>query len=203
MRKEDYHYPQIKKGDQLFIKSLDPWHNAIINKQNVNLIIYSSGYKRAADLLIEHIIQTRREQDNLIFPILFSYRQSIELNLKMLIRLGNALIDIFEDYPKHHDINKLWKKYRKIYCKIFSEEDILDDEKMHLESMDNLINQFSEVDPFSIDSRYPENKEGKRSLSILKYVDLKNLKRIMDGLDLEFAGHYAHLDEILGSQPGF
>jgi hypothetical protein len=202
MSKNDYHFPQIKKGDQLFTKSLDPWHNAIINGGDIDLVLYSTGYKRAADLLTEHILKTRKEQDYLIFPILFLYRHFIELNLKILIRLGNAIIDVFEKYPHHHKIYKLWIKYRKIYLKIL---DMLDNQESEadLDTMDNLINQFSKIDPCSIDTRYPENKEGKKSLSGLKHVDFLNLKKIMDGIDSFFSGSYAYLSDILNHKRDF
>lgn len=62
------------------------------------------GYKDAADQLVEFVLRAHniRIQDQLVFPILFNYRHSIELFLKPIyMRATNKLC-------KGHDLLDIW-----------------------------------------------------------------------------------------------
>jgi len=52
--------------------------------------LHTIVYKRAADLLVQHIIETKITLDinTLVFPILYLYRHYIEIKLKDIIRTG-------------------------------------------------------------------------------------------------------------------
>ncbi len=43
------------------------------------------GYRRGARLLVEHVDEHARDQDFLVYPIMFLYRHHIELALKNII----------------------------------------------------------------------------------------------------------------------
>ncbi|MCZ5484310.1 hypothetical protein O5584_24240 [Escherichia coli] len=72
---------------------------------------YTEGYRRAADILINHIDESGRDQDFLVYPVLFLYRHHLELLIKQIIGLALALA---EDPDKHqykkddHNLNNLW-----------------------------------------------------------------------------------------------
>jgi hypothetical protein len=75
-----------KAGDQLFKPSGEWDGNAhIANHPTTRLVLMLGGYKRAADLLVQHATADRADRDTLVFPIIFNYRQFLELSLKYLI----------------------------------------------------------------------------------------------------------------------
>jgi hypothetical protein len=37
--------------------------------------LYATGYRQAAELLVKHVLATGFDQDSLVYPILFLYRQ--------------------------------------------------------------------------------------------------------------------------------
>ena len=54
---------------------------------------YTEGYRRGARLLVEYVAENARDQDFLVYPILFLYRHHIELALKNLVMQAPYLID--------------------------------------------------------------------------------------------------------------
>lgn len=166
-----------KKGEQLFRSNIDWWHNACLNYCPDALDMYALGYKHAGDFLAQHVIKTRRHQDVLVYPLVFLYRQYLELRLKELIKAGSLLIDKSQSYPKHHKIDVLWKQCRKILEEAYPEDCSAD-----LNAVEDCIKQFSEYDPSSTAFRYPTDKKGKKSLPGLTHINLKNFSEIMENL---------------------
>ena len=164
-----------EKGDLLFTSGDDWWHNACLNYLDDDWELYVIGYKKAADFLVEKIKETHQDQDILVFPIVFLYRQYLELSLKRLISLGNELLDKNSDFPKKHELDKLWNICKPILTKI--------DPKVHrqdLEAIDELIVQFCSIDPTSEAFRYPITKEGNKAISSdIRYINLRQLSDVI------------------------
>ena len=169
--------PRPKKGDRLFRSDIDRWHNACLNFCPEKHHLYALGYKRAGDLLIEHVLDKYINHDTLVYPIGFLYRQYIELQLKELISKGSLLLDEPKQFPKTHNIDKLWAQCRKILEKIFPE-----DNPNIFNATEECIHQFSEKDPTSEAFRYPIDKKGKKLLPGLTHINLKNFSDIMSKL---------------------
>jgi hypothetical protein len=164
-----------RKGDLLFKGDDDWWHNACLNFLPDQWGMYADGYKRAGDLLVEYVKNAHRDQDILVFPIVFLYRQYIELRVKEIIRDGNQLLGIPESFPKHHKIDELWRECRKILEKLWPEGPTDD-----LDAVEECIQQFSQKDPSSMAFRYPTDKHGNRSLPDLRHINLRNLSDVID-----------------------
>ena len=73
----------------------DDWHNnACLNEWSRDHgATYAAGYRRAAELLIEHIDTKGRDQDVLVYPVVFLYRHHVELALKRIISICLLQID--------------------------------------------------------------------------------------------------------------
>jgi len=167
--------PEPGIGDQLFKSGEDWWHNACLGYLgDEGWFLYADGYKRAADLLVEYVKDARVEQDLLVYPTVFLYRQYIELRLKELIRDGNRLLDSPEALPQHHRLDQLWEQCRRILEQVWPEEPAED-----LDAVEECIHQFSQVDPTSTAFRYPTDRNGKRSLPGLRHINLRNLSEVM------------------------
>jgi len=185
--------PWPRQGDQLFKPDVDWWHNACLNRLNDNWGLYAGGYKRAGDLLVEHIKDDQSEQDFLVYPIAFLYRQYIELRLKEVIRYGTRLLDSPKAFPKHHNLERLWKQCRKILEHVWSEGPTGD-----LDTVEDCIHQFSKTDPDSMAFRYPADKDDNPSLPDLNQINIRNLAevttRISSLLDGAVTGISAYLE---------
>lgn len=118
-----------KKGKELFNKvDGDLWNNACLNymPDSETLTLYADAYKYAGDLLVQCNKENHKIKDLLIYPIVFLYRQYIELRLKEIIRDGNQLLDIPEEFPKHHRIDELWKQCRRILEEVWDPSEDLE-----------------------------------------------------------------------------
>lgn len=170
---EELPWPQ--KGDKLFKADDDWWNNACINFLFDHLEGYIDGYKRAGDLLVADIQKAQSYQDTLVYPIVFLYRHYLELRLKSLIRDGRELLDEKCSVPETHDLNNLWGECKKILLKVFPDSPTKD-----LFAVQDCLKQFAEVDPYSESFRYPFNKNGDKTLTGLKHINLRNLNEVMN-----------------------
>ena len=71
----------------------DWWNNACIGYAQPEWSLYARGYKQAADLLVMHIDERTRDQDTLVYPVLFLYRQYFELRLKHVTSDACGILD--------------------------------------------------------------------------------------------------------------
>ena len=74
--------------NQTFTGSDPTWANACVGENgSPNYIQYSKGYSKAANLLLNNVLNTRgKEVDLYIYPICFNMRHSIELRVKGAIQ---------------------------------------------------------------------------------------------------------------------
>lgn len=177
---EDSPLPWPQEGDQLIKADNDWWLNACIDNWNKDFWIYASGYKKAADILVDNIMSlasgTRNPIDYLVFPIVFLYRQYIELTLKQIIRVGIGLHKQQHPFPKHHELDELWWQARAILEKDSSSKEDLD-------TVESLIAELAAIDPSSEAFRYPIDKLGRKSIvqeQVL--INVRHLKEIMSRL---------------------
>ena len=172
---DDDEFPWPREGDQLFRDDEgDWWHNACFDWVSDKWAVYADGYKDAGDLLVEYIKEKQVNQNSLVYPIVFLYRQYIELRMKVIIRDGNQLLDIPKKFPKIHEIDKLWKKCREIIEKVWHE-----DPAGNLEAVEECIRQFSKIDSTSQGFRYPTDMNGNPSLPDQSPIDLINFAKVI------------------------
>jgi hypothetical protein len=103
-----------KKGDQAFGVSGNWQRNArVATGVHDRLVIMMTGYKAAADLPVEKSQRSGFDRDTLVYPIVFTYRQVIELELKYLIATYGFTVGIKANW-KSHDIAFLWSEFVKV-----------------------------------------------------------------------------------------
>jgi hypothetical protein len=190
---EDDFLPYPQKGDTLFKKIsrdlytvyLDPYVS--LGPLGDNWYKYISGYKHAADILVDKIIDNTSIKELLSFPIIFLYRHFIELSLKSIIRDGYQLYDIQSDYRQIHSLEALWKDCRSIIKKTWP-----NGEDEPLDAAGNIIKEFSKIDSSSYETRYPEPKKTKErkgkkdsifTMEGISNINLKNMKELMEKMD--------------------
>jgi hypothetical protein len=126
---------------------------------------YTTGYKEAGDLLVAYVEKTGWQADKLRFPILFLYRQHLELVVKSLIRVCCEALDRNQDFPKHHDLHGLWQICVSLLHEI-SPHAAVDE----IPETSRLFQELSTFDPTADGFRFPESKSG--ALSPASNVDV-------------------------------
>ncbi|MFA4903939.1 MAG: hypothetical protein WC600_14495 [Desulfobaccales bacterium] len=177
MEDNPFEYPQ--KGEQVFKEIVGDWHNACLYPLKTDMWLnYLIGYKDAADILVEHVKETSKNLNVLVFPIVFLYRHYLELQLKMIIKDGYDLLSMKKDYSKCHKLDELWNDCKNILNQMWPEGD-----KEPLEAMDNYISQFCQVDPMATDFRYPVRRNGTDALESLDSINLSHLSDVINSIE--------------------
>jgi hypothetical protein len=171
----------------LFMASSDEQTNARINQYaRYGLDLFAGSYKTAADILVHHVVQNNTDKDALVYPIVFLYRQYLELRLKEIIREGKLFEDEGNEFPKIHRLHDLWPSVKEIIEKVYSHEDSND--SSGLDVTEHVIKEFKAIDPESMSFRYPEDTKGNLHLTGLDYVDIKGLAETIEEVFLFLEG---------------
>ena len=172
-----YETPWPKSGD-LLIQSGEDWHmNACLNFADDHVEGYATGYKLAAEILVERVDQTNRDQDRLVYPILFNYRHYVELRLKLIIRNACRLLDEEPRTPAGHKLDLLWTEARPLIERCYP-----NDPKSDLDLAQDLILQFVAADPRSDGFRYSTDRSGNPNLKDITHINLRNVYEVVGRL---------------------
>lgn len=160
-----------QKFEPLFKPSSDYHNNACLNFMHDMSEGYIDGYKYAADELVNKIDKTGVDQDYLVYPIVFLYRQHLELLLKRIIKSGRKHLATQEQgYPTHHKLKDLWSLAKSLRKEIWNEN-----HPSEFEIVDHVISEYTLYDPASMAFRYPENKKGGKPNEKLKHINTRHL----------------------------
>ena len=182
----------MKKGKTLepgLLASDSDWHNnACLNYMPDHGTAYTEGYRRAADILINHIDESGRDQDFLVYPVLFLYRHHLELLIKQIIGLALALA---EDPDKHqykkddHNLNNLWPLAQKLILEVDDSYRPSD-----FKIVKEVVKALHQADERATDFRYARRNDGTRSLEGIHYVNTRRFGEhmgeasdLLDGVD--------------------
>ena len=181
------------KEDQLFKSCEDWWYDACVGLHEQDWDIYATGYKMAADMIVGNIDAS--DKNFLVFPIVFLYRQYLELRLKDIIKNGYLLLNKDKQihYTKKHNISELWNEAINLIKESFPNQS-----ESHLETVDNLIKEFSKVDPGSYCFRYPVDTKGEPFKYDLSHINLRNLYEVIQGIANLIDGASIGISEDLG-----
>jgi hypothetical protein len=163
------HLPPPRKGDQLFRDDLPDWHNNACLSLGGDPFAYAEGYRRAAEILVFYVNDHGRDQDILVYPILFLYRHHLELAMKRIIRrlprlLYRDLTSNEKGQLKQHSLIGLWQTLKPMVSEIYKAVDWTRPAKDDIEGADDYIRQLSEIDSDSTSFRYAHAKDGSPSL---------------------------------------
>ncbi|CAH6385734.1 hypothetical protein [Pantoea agglomerans] len=185
------------------------WHNnACLNYMPDHGTAYTEGYRRAADILIRHIDETARDQDFLVYPVVFLYRHHIELQIKQVTGVARQLL---RDYAPRgsekvtHNLNSLWEVARKL---LLEADDTLGPSDFSRVSA--VVRALNEADLRATGFRYARTIEGGRSLEGIHYINTRlfgeQMAAASDDLDAIDNGLRYLLDldnEMRGHEDGF
>ncbi len=173
-----------RKFESVFCSDADWQANACLNWSPDPIELYAMGYKRAGDRLVEFVLTNARDQDILVYPIVFLYRQYVELRLKEIIKEGRILLDEGRDFPMHHKIWDLWCTAKELSVKAFENEN----EQPTFDYAEHVIKEFSQIDPDSFAFRYPATKQGDKTLEGVTHINIRRLAEHIEGLSKDLEG---------------
>ncbi len=153
--------------------------NANIGWMRSKSPFYSEGYISAARELTEgYADRPTNEKDTLIFPIVFLYRQYIELTLKDLIReLDNKLGYTRNDkILEQHQLLPLWDAAISQYDSFIQKENITLTFTSAPNKERTIVNQFNQIDGGSFSFRYPTDTKGNETLEDVEYISVNNFQ---------------------------
>lgn len=131
---------------------------------------YIASFKDAGDILVE-----QKVPDLFIYPIMFCYRQYLELILKN-VYFRRKTTEEYTDFIKKvsHDLCKSWDNVKLLL--------INDLKKKHIDFIEYVVMYFNKLDPSSYTFRYEYNKEMERNIDD-KYIDTKKVKKSIKKID--------------------
>lgn len=175
--------------------SSDDWHrNAYLYAGSWDA--YAESYKRAADQLVDDVVNgraIRAEVDFLALPTIFLYRQYLELRLKELAQAGSQYCEVPTPNIITHNLITLWRSVRPLLENVFGHSD-------HYDIIEGRLQEFNAVDPGSDAFRYPENRSGQPSLAANENVDLGQMRDIIAGISSILDGASIGLYENQGAK---
>jgi len=185
-------YPRPDCTVGLFASSGIRQNDAILGGDSNDWDLYCMGYWRAADALIDHLTQARDSSvcrpyaaywESQAYPALFLYRHYLELRLKELfLAYGGNLAEVNSE----HRVLEIWKKVRE-QDEAATSEPLAPDSLKDLQTAENIIVQFDEIDKKSQVFRYPKDRIGQSTLPRMQ-VDLVRLKEALGWLSQFFDG---------------
>lgn len=161
-----------KDAPSTLLASDSDWHNnAGLNYMQDHGTAYTEGYRRAADILIQHIDESGRDQDFLVYPVLFLYRHHIELLLKQIIELALPLAEDPAQHPYKKDNHNL------ITLCTVAQKLVLEVDDRYRSSdfciVKEVVNELHKVDQCATDFRYARRNNGTRSLDGIRCINTR------------------------------
>lgn len=185
-----------KAGERPFARSQNWQDNAYIDPHgHGRLVMMMTGYKRAADLMVERAIADDVDRSSLVYPIIFNYRQFIELSLKYLISTYGHTVGV-EAIWNTHDLGDLWAALMAV-LEGYGHQDIDGTDP----TVAQIVAEFAKVDPRSFSYRYPVDIKGRPIPIAHSELDLAALADVMKALDSYFSGTDGYLDSLQGAGP--
>jgi hypothetical protein len=153
------------------------------------------GYRRAADVLAEHLADRASDVDFLVYPFANCWRHHIELQLKLLLPELRRLQD--EDPPEDkdfgHRLSRLWDRARVLLLAAFPT-----DSQAEVKIVSRVISQLHQLDPDGEDFRYFTRSDGRLALDGHDFLDIANFHEALAGvssfLDAALMQTSYHLD---------
>lgn len=162
------------------------WSNACVGENGLSgNREYAKGYSLAANILLDKVLEAGQLTDlvdQVVYPICFNMRHSIELRLKetvcYLFRLSEYRERIPDfDLDSSHNIGQIWGYIKENAVEL--DRRYLD----YLNRIDSTIADIAEVDPTGQTFRYPTSNESHKHLVDVALINLHILKLSFSALE--------------------
>lgn len=175
-----------------FIGGAPTWANACVGENGwPGYWDYARGYSQAATILIDLVLNEqglKYSVDEMIYPVCFNMRHSVELRLKgaiteLILIEKSRFRDLQFDLAGSHDVGNIWR--------FFAEKARVVDDRYEpiISKLDKKIKDIAEIDATGQTFRYPLDAESQKHLVDVSIINFEVLKR-------SFAELEAALDDL-------
>lgn len=192
---KEFRWPRL--GDHPFVVAPNGFDNANVSHDaRTRLQLMTGGYKDAGDIMVNVAQREEFLRDKLVYPIIFSYRQFLELSLKYQLDTYGPTVGIKPNWNTHF-LEKLWAPFVKMLDEYGTRDP---------DEADNVIGgvvaEFAKIDPASYSFRYPMDRD--RNPLPVTYADLHlpSLAEVMEAVENYFNGTDGYLDNLKYAGPG-
>jgi len=183
-----------RSGDQLFVQTSGGLDANLSTFRGERLYRMKKAFKTSADMLVSQSEENTHERNNLVWPIVFCYRQYIELALKdMIAAHGLEVVPQIKPNWVDHALLPLWKSYKKLIEATLVETNI--DELSEIAAVEACIKAFDQIDAGSYTFRYPIDTKGNQTDIPMNSIDLWHLLNVIEGIYLYLDATESVLDE--------
>jgi hypothetical protein len=187
--KTEFRWP--RQGDRPFVAADAPFDNANIADDGfTRLVLMMEGYKEAADLMVEAAAENRRMRDMLVFPIIFNYRQFLELSLKYQLATFGPAVGVEPNW-RTHDLLELWGEFLEMLERYGTPDP---DEADPI--VGEIVLEFAKIDPGSYSYRYPVDRQGRPLPVAYRDLYLPTLADVMEAVAGYFTGSDGYLSQV-------
>lgn len=191
---DEFRWPA--SGDKPFVEADDPLENAnIAGSSRKRLVCMMEGYKKGADIMIDHSVVHEIDRDYLVCPVIFNYRQFLELSLKYMLATYGHYVDIAANWSTH-SLEPLWTEF-EVMLERFGTPD--PDEADPI--VGEVVAEFAKIDPGSYSHRYPVDRKGQPLPLAITDLHLPTLKDVMQAVSNYFSGCDGYLDDLISAAP--
>jgi hypothetical protein len=115
-------------------------------------LLYTNGFRRAAEIITDEVLQTCHGHDYLVYPLMFNYRHFVELAIKDVLSMLAELAFGENNANKHHRLDELWSFARQ---QLFDKWSFESDDQQ-LKPIDDMIKFLHGIDSTSTGFRYSD-----------------------------------------------
>ena len=173
------------------------WHIACLNFAHDGWDLYATGYKNAADVLIQSLSgdqTTKNRVDTLVYPILFLYRQYLELRFKQLILKISGFLGQPERVKLTHKIDSLWGILKPLMEDALREAGDQGDTAQLFTDIEECVKRYSELDPTSTAFRYPVDNNSNPSIPSVQHISVGELSYVVNSISSALDGASTQID---------
>jgi hypothetical protein len=137
----------------------------------------ADGYRRAAEILADHLLAHRHDLDAVVFPFAACWRHHVEVQLKGVLVDLQRLLDVPVVEHHHHDVLQLWNEVRPLLVKAHPGE-----ERRDRAVVGRLLHQLAELDPLGEGFRYGKRRDGSATLAGVDRLDVRAFHEAMQAV---------------------
>lgn len=169
MKREKPNTPEYKHN-ALFRDGPHAHFNACVGRNGgpYDFRAYAAGYFRAGERILDGLLDDSTSVDLIIYPLVYVYRQAIELSLKHLVVV---LPPLWGETVKPKPTHRLMDNWTTVRSYLEKVEDF-DPDKTLLPKVELVLSDFVAIDPTGEVFRFPESKDGLKHLQELACINV-------------------------------
>lgn len=168
--------PWPKLDERLLRSDLPDWkNNAVLNWRSEHTWGYTEGYRLAVQLLASAVVESGRNQDKLVYPIVFLARHAVEISMKRIVELEPQRPTTTAPRASH-DLLAIWKECKAV---------LLDysPDSAEVWAVERQVEELHSIDPKSVAFRYDKNLDGSQAIPAeFTHLNLRHFAAVVEKL---------------------